>query len=192
MGQAVIIDDFLDDYKSFRYHCDHVNYDGITSPVDDIFYPGVSLDIPAEIAGEVKNKITHRLGADIDVKYMFLRLSVDGVHDPHIAHTDSSMGEYSAMLYLNKTNDCIGGTAFLTHKDTGLNSNPINEKQELVWRRDHSRFDAWQISNMLSMRQNRLVMFNSDHMHAALPVGGFGSSAKDGRLVLVCFFDVEA
>ena len=106
-------------------------------------------------------------------------------------HTDDSMGSLSFMLYLNRNEHCIGGTSFVAHKKTGLNSAPTNQKQVEVWRQDTNNFDAWAITGMCPMVENRAAIFEASKMHRALPVGGFGKGAEDGRLVLTMFFDLN-
>lgn len=184
-----IIDNFLDDFAGFRDHCEGLIYDGQTNPVDNVFYPGVSLEIPPEIKEEIHLKISEHMG-DIKFRFLFLRMSEEGVHVPHQAHTDASMGRYSLMLYMNNLEDCIGGTSFLFHKATGMFENPINEKQLNVWKEDCNNQEAWQIRDICSMKPNRALVFDSNLIHRAEPIGGFGDNVRNSRLVLTGFFDL--
>lgn len=186
----IIIDDFLDDFESFRGYCDSLTYGGEVNPKDGVFYPGVSLAIPDKIQSEIVEKLERGTGLKITHDTMFLRLSTKYTYAPHQAHTDAIHGDYGFMLYLNRLEDCIGGTSFVRHKETGLSAHPINEKQVKVWEKDHSNPDAWSIYDMCDMKQNRACVFDATLMHRSEPVGGFGDTAKDGRLVLVCFFSV--
>jgi len=189
MGQKLVIDNFLTDFDAFREYCDTLNYKGEKNPVDGVFYPGVDLDVPDGF----KNDITRKLsdingGGPVDIKAMFLSLSPEGTKAPHQAHTDSTMGEYSMMLYLNRLDDCEGGTSMVRHKKIGFSTNPINEKQLLAWKADHSNPECWDTYDYCEMRPNRACIFKSEQMHRSEPVGGFGVGASDARLVLVCFF----
>jgi hypothetical protein len=184
------IDNFLDDFESFRSYCDSVNYGGLENPVDGVFYPDVSTDIPDAIRAEIIEKASAFFGAEIDAGAMFLRLSTKGVDAPHQAHSDSSMGDYALMLYLNRMEDCLGGTSFVVHKKTGLCENPINKKQELVWQESTNKPDDWSILDICSMKPNRCMFLETNYMHRAEPIGGFGSDAVDGRLVLTFFFNL--
>lgn len=190
MGNHLIIDNFLNDFESFRDHCDGVDYKGVENPVDGVFYPGVSADIPDHIAAEVVLKLNECFGVEIKPGEMFLRLSTASVDAPHQAHTDATMGQYGMMLYLNRLEDCIGGTSFVIHKETGLCENPVNKKQEDIWRQDTNNRDSWSILDMCSMIPNRVCIFDANKMHRAEPIGGFGVNAFDGRLVLVFFFSL--
>ena len=189
MASEIIIDDFLNDFDSFRSHCDSVSYDGEKNPVDGVFYPGVSLDIPKEVEDEITSKLQETIGSEIKVNTMFLRLSTGDMEAPHQAHTDASMGDFSLMLYLNRLEDCEGGTSYVMHKRTGMASHPINEKQVKTWEEDCNNPEAWQITNICPMLPNRAFIFNASAMHRAEPVGGFGDNAKNGRLVLTVFFN---
>lgn len=183
----MIIDKFLSDssFDTLRKHCDQLDYEGELNPVDGIFYPGVSLDIPHDIRSEIVSKLGH----DITPRSMFLRLSADGTRPPHGAHTDVTMGKYGLFIYLNRIEHCLGGTSFVIHTASGLVENPINEQQEAIWKMDTNNPDAWQILEMVPMSPNRALVFDTSRMHMALPVAGFGNNAEDGRLLLVCFFD---
>jgi hypothetical protein len=184
-----IEDNFLNDYESFRSYCDSIDYDGLLNPADDVFYPGVSDDIGDDVRLFCEAKLSEMLGKPIKFEYFFLRLSVDGVDVPQAAHNDVAMGGYSFMLYMNRLDDCLGGTSFVIHNKTGLSTTPINEKQLSLWRRDCNDLDAWSITNMVDMMPNRALIFKSSDMHRALPVGGFGENKEDGRLVLTGFFN---
>jgi hypothetical protein len=191
MAGEIIIDDFLDDFNSFRAHCDGASYHGEKTPKDGVFYPGVSLDIPESVEKEIVSKVGRSLGKNIKLNVMFLRLTPFGMDAPHGAHTDSVMGDISLMVYMNRVEDCEGGTSLLLHKETGLSADPINEKQENTWKADTNSSKAWQITGICPMVPNRAFIFNASIMHRAEPVGGFGVDAKDARLVLTAFFSYD-
>lgn len=179
MARFEIIDDFLpaDIFAALRRHCDHVSYAGVTNPVDGVLYPNISLDIPAAVV--------EFLGKP---KTAFMRLSLKGVKAPHQAHTDTLMGDRSLMLYLSRVEHCKGGTALVQHIPTGMYSDPFDEEEEEIWKRDTNQPDCWEIYEMADMQPNRAVFFNAHLMHRAEPVGGFGTDAKNGRLVLTAFY----
>ena len=179
-----IIDDFLNDFDSFREYCDGLDYDGVTNPQDGVFYDGVSIEVPEYIKDEVRQK----LGSD-HINALFLRLSTYDMIAPHQAHTDAIMGSKSLMLYMNRLEDCEGGTSLLMHKRTGLNCHPVNEKQLKTWQQDMNDPDAWQVHNICNMFPNRAFVFDANLMHRAEPIGGFGHNQSNGRLVLTAFYD---
>ncbi len=182
---------FLDDYPSFRQHCDGLEYRGMKNPADDVFYPGVTTDIPPEVAEEVLGKVSEQMQAMVRPSAMFLRLSSQGTYAPHQAHTDAVMGEYSLMLYLNRQEHCQGGTAFVEHV-TGMDVTPRNRQELALWEQDHSDPEKWRVVETCDMAENKACLFNAHRMHRAEPIGGFGHGPQDGRLVLTMFFDAEA
>ena len=185
----VVIDDLISDFESLRKHCDNVDFKGHTNPVDNVFYPGVSLDIPDSVRVEIVDRVESYFDKRIEPGSMFMRLSKSGTDAPHQAHTDASMASFGMMFYLNRLEDCLGGTSFVIHKSSGMFENPVNEQQEMIWKQDTNNPEAWQILDMVSMRPNRAMIFDTDKMHRSEPIGGFGDGAENGRLVLVFFFD---
>jgi len=185
-----VIDNFLNDYESFRLYCDDVDFKGEVNPVDNVFYPGVSIEIPNHIQTEIIERLENYFNKQIKPILMFMRLSLKGIKAPHQAHTDASMSTHAMMLYLNRKEHCNGGTSFVTHKQSGLCKNPINEIQENIWIKDTNNPDAWEITDMCPMKTNRAMVFDSIKMHRSEPIGGFGKGAKDGRLVLTFFFNI--
>ena len=182
------ISNFLDDFNAMRDHCDSVAFDGMVNPVDGVFYHGVSLDIPESVRLEVIKNLEALEDSEVKVNAMFLRLSLEGVIAPHQAHTDSTMGIKSLMLYLNRPEDCYGGTALVEHEN-GMYCNPIGDVQELIWRRDTNKPDKWKVTELCRMEPNKAFIFDANLMHRAEPVGGFGDSPINGRLVLTAFYD---
>jgi len=186
----MIIDGFLDDFESFRNHCDNVNYSGYVNPADGVEYPGISVDIIEGVRAEVIYKLQKAVKKPITKVTLFMRLSVEGHEAPHQAHNDEIMGQYSMMLYLNRAEHANGGTSFLRHKKLGFSASLETKEQEAAWQEDTNKYDEWQIIAGVDMVPNRATIFKSNQMHRAEPVSGFGDSAKNGRLVLTCFFDV--
>lgn len=189
MAKEVIIDNFLNDFDGLRKYCDHIDYSGLDNPEDGVFYDGVSIDIPEAVIEEVVRELNNIHNREINLNYIFLRLSTSDMQAPHQAHTDSVMGSFSLMLYLNRVEDCIGGTSLVIHKKTGLCENPVNDKQAEIWEKDCNNPDAWSILSMCPMIPNRAFIFDASLMHRAEPIGGFGDNAKNGRLVLTAFYD---
>lgn len=184
---AFIVDDFLSHFDQWRQWCDGLSYSDATNPVDQVSYPGIYKDVPTY---GVKQRLSYLLGP-IVVNTCFLRLSIAGVHVPNVAHTDDSMGEWSLMLYMNRHEHCAGGTALLRHRDGG-EANTGEAEQASRWAADANKLGAWEQVMSVPMRSNRAFIFPANLAHCAIPVGGFGDDATDGRLVLTCFFTRSA
>jgi len=174
-----IIDDFLpqDIFTMLRERCDKLSYAGVENPVDKVVYPNISTDIP--------ETVLQFLGKP---KTVFLRLSLAGVKAPHQAHTDTLMGNQSLMLYLTRAKYCKGGTSLVEHKSTGMRSDPRNQVEEAIWKRDTNNPLAWRVYELADMVPNRVAFFPANLMHRAEPIGGFGTDAANGRLVLTAFY----
>ena len=190
MGETIIIDDFIGGFEAYRDILDSHIFSGVQSPVDGVFYKGVSADIPQHIADNIKANLDLYY-ENVEIKYQFVRISQEGIFAPHGAHNDASMSTHSCRLYLNRTEDCAGGTSFVSHVDEGMPYGPENDEQLKAWQLDSSNENKWNIDEIATMKPNRAVMFESDRMHRSEPVGGFGRTTKDARLVLVTFFDAD-
>lgn len=179
MSHFTIQDNFLpaEVFTRLRKHCDEISYKGVVNPVDGVMYPDISVDIPDEVLKYLGNYRT-----------AFMRLSLTGVKAPHQAHTDTMMGTRSLMLYLCRPQHCRGGTSLVKHIETGMTSDPSSKEEESIWQRDTNTPSAWMIHDIALMMSNRAVMFDASLMHRAEPVGGFGTDAKNGRLVLTAFY----
>ena len=175
------IDDFIEDFDSFRSHAITRNYKGEINPADGVFYPDISTDIPESI----RDEIIEKLGA---TEYlMFMRLTTKNTPvAPHQAHNDAIMASNTAILYINPGE---GGTSILSHKDFDMMGGLVTEEQERIWAADTNNYNAWDIVRMFHAKPNRIVSYPSNWMHRAEPVGGFGDSPENGRLVLVVFYD---
>lgn len=178
----VILDDFLpiyDDLKAFTLSCD---FKDEVNPVDGVVYPYICRDIPYH--DEIINQINISVGRDIVAPTLFLRMSPEGVDCPHIVHSDKSMGDYSFMLYFHEE----GGTALLRHRDSGITYNPEGSEFVDLVQRDQNSPEKWVIYQEAKAKPNRGAIFDAGLLHAAQPIGGFGASQADSRIVLTCFF----
>lgn len=181
---AFIVDDFLSHFDQWRTWADGLTYASEVNPIDCVAYPGIYKDVPTY-------GIAQRLGlllGPVAIKACFLRLSVAGCPVPHVAHTDSSMGEFSMMLYMNRPEHCLGGTSLLRHHN-GMQTTPTTDEDLATWQRDMNRLEPWDVLMCCPMKTNRAFVFPSNLMHRAEPVGGFGTTSANGRLVLTCFFN---
>jgi hypothetical protein len=188
----LIFDDFLQDFAAAREFGDVASFETVTSPVDNVRYPYICKDVPQEIASDVSRQLWRVMGSVPIIKFLFLRASPAGVPVPHEAHNDISMGQYSLMLYMNRRQDCQGGTSILFHRDLGIESgSQVRTEEELaVLRKDANDQSKWRQLFLCQMRPNRAFIFNADLFHRAEPIGGFGMDNADQRLVLTAFFDL--
>lgn len=187
---TLIVDDFLDDFQWTREYCDVISYGGQVNPVDGVLYPGISTQIPLGVLSEVLYKIESKIKGKILEATMFLRMTKEGENVPHQAHNDKTMGTHGCVLYLNRPEHEAGGTSFVSHVDEGMEYGPETDREQEIWERDTNIQDKWNITQMADMKANRAIIFDTMKMHRPEPPLGFGSTTKDSRLVLVCFFTV--
>lgn len=177
MMHSLIVDDWLYDFDGWRQWADGLTYEDETNPADGVVYPGIYRHVPT---WGTRQRLAGFFG-DVRINALFLRLSVDGVAVPHQAHDDSVMGRYSLMVYMNRAEDCCGGTSLVRHVDGDITPD--------VWARDTNIPDQWEVTSLCEMKPNRAFIFRADLMHRAEPIGGFGKDAAGGRLVMTAFFD---
>lgn len=183
---GLIIDEFLSpaDFMALRNFADVAAFTSIENPQDGIVYPEV-LAIQDEIG--IAHKLSLIMGSHVRLRLTVLRRSRADIPAPQQAHDDvaihSSM--YSMILYMNMPEDCRGGTSLLRHIPTG-----IEVGANSGWEQDQNIPDKWESVVMAPMRTNRCFIFPSCLIHRSEPVGGFGYTPKDARLVLACLFDL--
>ncbi len=185
------IPNFFNNFEKVRKWFDNAEYNDLVNPVDGLVYPDICLlneDIAAQVVAKVNEHST--LGS-VRKGFMFARRSLLGVKPPHSAHTDLSMARFGCFVYLNRPEHCVGGTSAVKHIETGLSTHPINQEEVDLWARDTNKFDMWSIVDMCEMESNKGMIFETVTMHRSESPHGFGTTAKDGRLVLIFFFELE-
>lgn len=183
---SIIIDDFLDDFAGWRAWADSLTYESIINPVDQVAYPGIFKDMPT---WGIEQRLSAVMRTPISLMSLFMRLSLEGIQVPHQAHTDTVMGEFSLMLYMNRPEDCRGGTSLVRHI-TGMDTDPKDEEGQKLWQLDTSKPEMWTPYTLCEMKPNRAFIFRANLMHRAEPLGGFGTNASNGRLVMTAFFNL--
>lgn len=184
----MIIDNFLPEFEELQRFALTAEFTDIVSPFDGVTYPLICADIPERFTDAVFNAIAKHCWQPKSPT-IFMRRSPAGVHAPQQVHSDLSMGRMSLQLYLNREEDCKGGTSFLSHRATGIAYNPGMHQFSDIVVADQNMREAWDIREMANMKPNRAVIFDAARLHRAEPVGGFGDSPQNTRVVLTCFFN---
>lgn len=175
---SLTLDDFLPDFDDWRAWADTCKFRDEVNPADGVTYPLICRDVPSY---GMQQRLTAIMGMPVRLNALFLRMSPAGIPVPHWAHHDGGMGRFSCMVYLNRPEDCQGGTALLSHVDGEIGTE--------AWKRDTNRPGKWTIRSVCDMRANRAFIFRADLWHAAMPIGGFGQTVQDARLVMTAFFE---
>lgn len=185
MIQPAVVDNFLDNYEDLKQLSLTCKFEDVVNPADGVTYPHIFKDIPVDVQTAVKSKLEDLFGKSLTINFMFMRMSPEGVRVPHIAHTDNSMGKYSLMLYLNEGS----GTSFLKHWRTGICIAPADQSCVDLMSRDANNMEEWVALNTVESKENRACIFDAEYFHCAQPIGGFGKTQQDSRIVLTAFFD---
>ena len=182
-------------FEPLRQYAQSAQYGPVVNPVDGVTYPDINATVPAWIQIAIQAKIAKLLGRPYDslqIHTQFFRLTtINSPPAPHGAHNDASHSEYACFYYINDVPaDLQGeaGTSLLSHKKTGLNRQPRDQGEQKLWQRDTNEYGAWNIDTLIDYVPNRLAVYDSERMHRAEPVEGWGTDAHDGRLVLITFF----
>jgi hypothetical protein len=180
----ITIDNYLQSYDKLKQYSKTAEFKDIQNPFDGVIYPLICADIPEEVKTEIFTELSLFLGRPIKNQTLFMRMSPKNKKQPHKFHNDISMGKFSFMLYMQTVDGA--GTGLARH-ETGM-IRPENQQQEQIAIRDTNANEKWEVYKVVEMVENRAAIFDASLFHVALPIGGFGESQEDARIVLTCFF----
>lgn len=146
-------------------------------------------------------QIEYYVGAPIIPRLSCFRINYVGEVPEVWVHSDDICAKWASLVYLNLPEQCSGGTAFWRHRALGMNHLPSREDlarrgvnpeefypfMEREWR----KLDDWEQTALIPMRSNRFVTYPTSVFHSRFPFEGFGSTPADGRLIWVCFYDIQ-
>jgi hypothetical protein len=120
------------------------------------------------------------------------RLALAKDDEPAKIHIDQS--HWSGILYLSRPEDCQGGTEFYRHLPTGTDHMPFTEQgiaelgyssfddlREQILEKDALDRSKWELTMVVPMRFNRLVLTQPQYWHTSGP--SFGDTRETGRLI---------
>ncbi|WP_436637088.1 DUF6445 family protein [Microbaculum sp. FT89] len=212
-GFVRVLDDFYPHPLQVREFATKLEYAENTAEAEKLYYKGYlsTADHPFAEAG--LELLARRLGRVLrrnapigEFRLIFETegAPADGFRKTWI-HFDSSVSQYSGIVYLNPDAQCQGGTAFYRHRELGWDHMPDVASPEMaeacqrygktvpeflsMITDDGFEIDSkWRQLSVVPMRFNRCLVFDSRLFHARL--GGFGARQTDGRLTQNFFFDV--
>ena len=191
----IVIDDFLADPEVLRARALTLNY-AMPGP-----YPGRNSVERVKLEGleeQVSSLVQEPLcEPNPPQSHGKCRLTLASDNQLGKIHVDPSF--WSGILYLNRPEDCQGGTEFYRHIPTGTDGVPttvegINamgyatyaEMNEQILDKDALDRSKWELTMTVPMRFNRLVLLRPWLWHTSGP--GFGDTVENGRLVYLMFF----
>lgn len=125
---------------------------------------------------------------------MYFRYTVPGMEKAYI-HSDRESGNHTCICYLTDHDEDYG-TAFFTHKRTGLSEMPsfsqmqedgiLEELKRDMVSRDPSK---WIQTDFVRGKKNRGLIFSAPLFHSRFPIEGIGSNADNARMVWASHFN---
>lgn len=143
-----------------------------------IFYPNGMIAAAQQIVREVYQVDTRPAEASVDVNW-FKQIREKRAESavPHNDMTDKPRRSFTCIVYLNRREECSGGTAFFRFKKTGslvleekyvdaIRENPkLGETGRDYW--PHEADESWERVGSIDMVPGRLLIFPSEYFHAA-------------------------
>ncbi|MGH9505230.1 MAG: DUF6445 family protein [Terriglobales bacterium] len=164
---------------------------------DGALYTGISLyPVPHWF-----ERIAELVGKRISPKLSCFRINFAGELPHSWVHSDDICAKFASVLYLNPSEQCAGGTAFWRHKTRGIDRLPSKESLRAkdidadefyrTMDREWKELNRWERVNFVPMEFNRFITYPTCLFHSRFPFEGFGSGPDDGRLIWICFYDVQ-
>lgn len=189
-------DDFAPDLSVVRNAVINGEFGTHDGP-DGAKYTGISLyPVP-----HWYERISQLVGAKIAPKISCFRMNLAGELPHSWVHSDDICAQYATVLYLNTPQQCIGGTAFWKHKTRGIDRLPSKavltakgEDADAFYKtmdREWKELEHWEQVEFVPMKFNRFITYPTSLFHSRFPFEGFGTTPKDGRLIWICFYDLE-
>lgn len=197
MIPVTTFDDFARDAAAVRQAVIAGGFETKRGP-DGALYTGISqYPVPQWF-----ERIGELVGRPIIPRLSCFRLNLAGELPHSWVHSDDICAKYASVLYLNLPGQCLGGTAFWKHSALGMDR--LLSDAELCARgmdpaafhpfmsREWKDQSNWERVGFVEMRWNRFLTYPTSYFHSRYPFEAFGSGPEDGRLIWVCFYDLEA
>lgn len=183
--KSVVVDDFFKTPYQVRGDILQMPMKTELAP-DGVEYPGIVL-LSDGLKQLVLASLHEATGFDIRESLIFARHSFSDMTPPHWAHSDKTMGDYTALIYMNEAPEHIDdGTYLVKHTKSGIFKHPPKPEDQKLVMNDSNKRNKWTITDHMKAQFNRCVILNSDYLHAAGP--SYGRHRGDSRLVLTAFF----
>ena len=185
-------DDFAPDAASMRVEVIEGGFSTQTGP-DGAKYTGISLhSVPHWF-----DRVSELLNKKIIPKLSCFRVNLAGELPHSWVHSDDICAKYASVLYLNRPQECKGGTAFWKHDKLNLDHLPTREElgdqaesfYEMMTS-EWKNLTHWKQISFVPMKWNRFITYPTCFFHSRYPFEGFGTGPRDGRLIWVCFYDI--
>lgn len=197
--KILIVDNFYKDPVAVRSLALKAKYRDVTQ----LNYPGFQ-SLNAYTSKALEEKIAGALGRPLNIDlaahtFGKFRIMLRETGSRLKVHLDGA-SDWTGVLYLNPTEQCLGGTAFYRHRRTGLEGRVSTarsrelgydswaELEQSIIEPDSLNHEAWEEMAFVGMKFNRLVLFKGNelfHCHTH----SFGENWENGRMTQNFFFD---
>ena len=180
----MIIDDFLPDFELVRKFTEGVEYG------DHEFFGKMYKGI-APVVLPVKALIEEVCGP-VSIRLSHLRLGNSKTPLTHYIHADNAGASWAMVLCLSQP-DIKTGTAFWTHKETGLDRLPMPCPPDIFNKldRDLTDLSQWICTEVVETKENRALIFESARFHSRHPEHLTIGETEKPRIVSTTFFDLN-
>jgi len=158
-------------------------------------FPGWRTATPAHLAQHLDRIIKNAVGAGGVSQRVYPATAYHGAFQYTLKHQQSwvhcDRTAWSGVLYLTPNPPPHSGTRFYVHRATGLSERPSKEDAALLQRLhlDSTNMSAWQLTDQVANRYNRLVLFRGYQWHRSASY--FGTDLQSARLFQTFFFDTR-
>ena len=180
-----------------RWGTDSAAFHGETHGDDEFCVAHLPEDVVRWVMEAIDRKVGPALGGVVKMHHLFARLSTETETATMRVHTDYGMGgAYACVLYCGDVPDGAApetGTGLFRHRTYGTHA-PTDlsaEEHDRLLREDAADAAAWTRLWVCPMRENRLLVYPSSAFHGRVPAAGWGTSPRDGGVVIVGFFDMD-
>lgn len=192
MNEILKFDNFAPDADAVRTGVINGEFSVKTGP-DGAQYTGISTyPVPQWFY-----RISELLGVPIITKLSCFRLNLAGELPHSWVHSDDICAKYASVLYLNRSDQCTGGTAFWRHSKLGISKLPSRESLGMnadsfykQMDKDWKDLNLWEQESIVPMQWNRFITYPTSLFHSRFPFEAFGHGPSDGRLIWICFYDL--
>lgn len=198
-GSLLVVDDFYAEPEKVRSLALATAY----HDVRDLNYPGFQSQ-KVFTSQSLEKRIAELIGEEIVVnhsKHSFgkFRVMLESTGSRLKVHLDGH-ADWTGLIYLNSPGTEQGGTGFYRHRRTGLDGPPSpdvlasfgyqnwRDFERAVVSPDSLSPEAWEMTDFVAMKFNRLVLFRGSqyfHCHTV----SFGTDFENGRMTQNFFFD---
>lgn len=172
-----VVDDVLTDPHAYRAAALRKAFGDVT--LGDQTFRGIAEAPGAELIAALAT-----IAPDFTPTVSFLRRSPLGQIEPNYIHTDSMMGDMTAIFYLTPQPPPFDGTIFWRHRPTGTTTAPWTEALAA----DARDLSLWELNRHVGALFNRLLLFSADLFHSrAIPENYGQGDDSSARLIQVVF-----